>query len=356
MPREPIRGRRRWLKLAIFVVLLVVSIDQLSATHLGVIARQPDQVFQSIIELFEVQGPTGNRIYGQIRRPDPELYSLASLPAVVLVPGGINPGRMEVHGQEAKLLAEAGMVVVCFNAEGRVDTRNLDDLRSEGEEDFNGFRHQDGLANVIRYVMALDFVDMANIGIKSQSYGITMAAGCAGRYPGLPIKYLVDGEGPPSSYVTCHGPRFLGGDVQKYNTVVGIFGRLAVWQDGSQENLDWWYEREALNFIGHYTGRYLRLQATWDHAQPPENAEQIARYHHPDGWTGGGPAWWHNKHTTDIVNAAVEGGVPWVRVNLSPQHNAVNATYDADHSPVFLPGRLADQPWAARAILEMAEI
>jgi hypothetical protein len=141
------------------------------------------------------------------------------------------------------------------------------------------------------------------------------------------FKYIVDGEGPPSSFVTCHGPRYLGGERQKYNTVVGIFERLATWQDDLQENLDWWYEREAINFIGQFVGYYLRLQATWDHAQPPENIPQIASYDHPEGWPNGGPSWWHNKHTIDIVNTAVAGGVPWVRVNLPGQGNLVNAIY-----------------------------
>jgi hypothetical protein len=68
------------------------------------------------------------------------------------------------------------------------------------------------------------------------------------------------------------------------------------------------------------------------------------------------PLWWQNKHTTDIVNAAVEGGVPWVRVNLPEQGNAVNATYDESTRPVFLPGWLADRPVAVRAIIEMARM
>ena len=62
------------------------------------------------------------------------------------------------------------------------------------------------------------------------------------------------------------------------------------------------------------------------------------------------------KHTADAVNAAVAGGVPWVRVNLPGQGNAVNATYDADHPPVFLPGKLSDKPWAVLAVLEMARM
>jgi len=350
------RCGRGWLAIGIAIVLALGVADPLSVVRLDVLAMQSQASFETIIEPFEVLGPTGNSIYGQLRRPDPSLYPDLVFPAVVLVSGGINPGRMEVHGQEAKLLASAGLVVVCFNAEGRIDTLSPDDLRSEGEEDFNGFRHQDGLASIIRYVMELEFVDADNIGLRSQSYGITMAAGCAGRYPELPIKYIVDGEGPPHSFVTCHGPRYLASDRQKYNTVLQIFGRLATWQDASQANLDWWYEREAINFIGDFAGAYLRLQATWDHAQPPENIAQVALYHHPERWLGGGPSWWHNKHTTDIINAAVAGGVPWVRVNLTRQGNGVNATYDAEHSPTYLPGQLADQPWAVRAILEMVEM
>jgi len=50
----------------------------------------------------------------------------------------------------------------------------------------------------------------------------------------------------------------------------------------------------------------------------------------------------------------VPGGVRWVSVNLPPQGNAVNATYDVDHPPTYLLGRLADQPWAVRAILGLA--
>jgi hypothetical protein len=347
-----LRSRVEWSRLLVILVLTLVA--QGSLTSCAFAPGTPSGPLQTVIEAFEILGPTGNRIYGQTLRPDPALYPDVAFPAIILVPGGINPGRMEVHGADAKALAKEGMVVVAFNAEGRIDTLAPDDLRSEGEEDFNGFHHQDGLANLIEYVAKLDYVLAENIGLKSQSYGITMAAGCVGRHPELPVKYLVDGEGPPYSFVTCHGPRFLAGDLQKYNTVEGIFGRLATWQDGSPANLDWWYEREALNFIGQFQGAYLRLQATWDHAQPPEDESQIATYHHPGGWPGGGPAWWHNKHTTDIVNAAVAGGVPWVRVNLPPQGNAVNATYNVDQAPTYLPGRLADQPWAVRAILEMA--
>jgi hypothetical protein len=57
-----------------------------------------------------------------------------------------------------------------------------------------------------------------------------------------------------------------------------------------------------------------------------------------------------------MVNAAVTGGVPWVRVNLAEQGNLTNATYDVDNQPVYLPGQLADEPWAVLAVLEMARM
>jgi hypothetical protein len=313
------------------------------------------EAFETVVEPFEVQGPTGNTIYGMTRRPDPAKYPDLCFPAVVLVPGGINPGRLLAYGRDAEVLAGSGMIVATFNAEGRVDD-SPEDLRSEGAEDFNGFRQQEGLCAVVKCVMEMPGVYAENVGISSQSYGITMAAGCAGRHPEIGIKYIVDGEGPPNSFVTCHGARFLGGDMAKYETVKKIFDRLATWQDGSQENREWWAEREAIQFIGDFKGYYVRLQAEWDHAQPPENPSQLTDYNHPNGWPGGGPAWWHNKHTADIVNAAVAGCVPWVRVNLPQQGNLVNAAYGEEDMPVFLPGELADKPWAVWAILEMAQM
>jgi hypothetical protein len=85
------------------------------------------------------------------------------------------------------------------------------------------------------------------------------------------------------------GPRYLAGDMKKHNTVKDIFGREATWQDSSPQNLEWWAEREAINFIGDFRGYYLRLQAAWDHPQPPESESDIPTYHHPEGWPGGGP-------------------------------------------------------------------
>jgi hypothetical protein len=57
-----------------------------------------------------------------------------------------------------------------------------------------------------------------------------------------------------------------------------------------------------------------------------------------------------------MVNAAVNGGVPWVRVNLPEQGNQVNVKYDVDHRPAYLPGMLKDKPYGVRGVLEMARM
>jgi hypothetical protein len=307
--------------------------------------------YETVLEEFEVVAPSGNTLYGLIRRPDPAKHPGLCLAAVVLVPGGINPGRTAALSDEAQMLSAAGMVVLTFNAEGRVDSRAPDDKESEGSEDYNGFRGQDGLRAVVEYALALPYVIADNVGIRSQSYGITMAAGCLGRYPELPVKYLVDGEGPPDSYVTCKETWSLDADPSNDQTelIFGILGRYSTERNPSEENIAFWAEREAVRFIGGYRGRYLRLQATWDHAQPPSNQNEVAAFDLP-------PTWWRNKHAAEIVNAAVAGGVPWVRVNLSEQGNPVNATFDREHPPAYLPGALKDKPWAVRAILEMARM
>jgi hypothetical protein len=92
--------------------------------------------YTTIVEDFDLLMPSGNRVYGMIRRPDPAVYPNRSFAAVVMIPGGIGPGRLDAQGAEAKMLAQSGMVVVCFNAEGRV-SNHPEDIASEGTEDFN---------------------------------------------------------------------------------------------------------------------------------------------------------------------------------------------------------------------------
>ena len=205
-------------------------------------------------------------------------------PAIILVPGGTADSGGLV--QEAGQILQSGLIVVLFDPDGRG--------KSEGVEDYNGYKQQDGLAAVVRFTAALSQVDPARIGIATFSYGITMGSGALARYPDLPVRYLIDWEGPVDrNYTTTGcGPNRPGG-IQ--------------WQACS--NQAWWAEREAITFISKIHVPYQRIQSEKDHVQ--EN----------------------NQHAIDIVNTAVKAGLAFVRLN----DYAPNQTYDPKSPPKMLP-------------------
>jgi pimeloyl-ACP methyl ester carboxylesterase len=214
----------------------------------------------------------------------PEGDHAQGFPTVVLVPGGsgssedfTRPGRIITQR-----LNEAGYLVVLFDPDGRG--------RSGGVEDNNGFIHQDGLAAVIRYAAEHPLSDTTGIGLVSYSFGITMCSGALARHPELPVRFLIDWEGPADRNDT-------GGCDE---AGVGHLGEIASCTDEV-----FWAEREAQTFIGQIPFPYLRLQSEVDHVQPDAG------------------------HALRMVNAAVAGVSPWVRLNELPP----NQPYDLSAPP-----------------------
>jgi hypothetical protein len=165
-------------------------------------------------------------------------------------------------------------------------------------------------------------VNAANIGVETSSFGIAIGAGALGRYPSLPVAYLVDQEGPHDNRVITFY------DVGRETAVCG---HLSTVTDPSPENVAFWAEREAVRYIGAYPGRYLRMQAEIDHAQ------------------GAG----YFRHAIEMVNAATKpeyggsGSASWTRMNGSDLANAVNAVYllgEPSQYPTWVSGRLSDHP------------
>ena len=211
----------------------------------------------------------------------------ARLPTVVLVPGGLSDSaQFRTPRGEAAILAQAGYLVVVFDADGRG--------QSAGQEDYNGFSHQDGLAAVIEFSASLPHADPQRIALVSYSYGITMASGALARHPDLPVKFLIDWEGPANRDDTggCDG--------------AGL-GHLK--QVASCDDEAFWAQREASTFIGQIRVPYQRIQSEEDHVQPD------------------------NGHAILMINNAVAGGVPWVRLNDLPP----NQMYDPSNPPAMLP-------------------
>lgn len=270
------------------------------------------------IEGYLVTAPNGSQLWTKVIQPRADIYAGQTFPAVVNVSGGLGAG--ETGDQH---LAADGFVELHFNAEGRGVLHP-----SDGVEDHNGFAHQDDLKAVIEYALTLPNVMPDNVGVVTGSYGITMGAGCLGRYPALQVKYLLDVEGPSESFVTCFEPWALDEEPSndRHETGYAIFGHWSVYRDSSQANLDWWTEREATRYIGNIRCAYMRVQAEWDHAQPP--SAQYPEFDYP-------PLWYQNKHGVDLINLATEGTATWTRMNGEALGNPPSTTYSYGNPAVW---------------------
>ena len=306
-------------KRAVAIRALVLGLLALP-TLIVIAAPTPATYTIQVIETW-VTAPNGNQLYTRILQPVRALYPDQRFPALIAIPGGTGAGALLANNPRYRDLADDGFVIVVFNPEGR-GTGDAGNLKSEGTEDCNGFLHQDDLKAVIEYVAAQPNVNAANIGVETSSFGIAIGAGALGRYPSLPVAYLVDQEGPHDNRVITFY------DVGRETAVCG---HLSTVTDPSLENAAFWAEREAVRYIGAYPGRYLRMQAAIDHAQ------------------GLG----YFRHAIEMVNAATKpvyggsGSASWTRMNGSDLANAVNAVYtlgDPNHYPTWVSERLSDHP------------
>jgi pimeloyl-ACP methyl ester carboxylesterase len=194
------------------------------------------------------------------------------LPALILIPGGNGNSGLFLSGQgTAQQLAELGFVAIAFDPDGRG--------ASGGHEDYCGFKHQDGLAAIVRWAAKQPGVDPERIGLCSNSYGVTMGTGVLARFPDLPLRFLIDWEGPMDRNDTG------GCDPNK----PGMGGHLKGVAKCDDENF--WREREAVKFVGRLRVPYQRIQSERDHVQRD------------------------NHHAVGMINAALAGGVPEVWLN-----------------------------------------
>jgi pimeloyl-ACP methyl ester carboxylesterase len=242
--------------------------------------------------VYRVTNPTSNaRLLVQVIRP--QAWDGEALPALLLIPGGTDPGSRfaESPANTAQVIADEGFAVVLFDADGRG--------YSEGEEEQNGYVHQDGLAAVVEFAAALPEIDEGRFGVASWSFGVTMAAGALARYPDLPLRFLIDWEGPANRDDT-------GGCGEDH------VGHL---QGHPCDDEEFWREREASIFALGLQVPYLRLQSERDHAQPDNDHALLM-----------------------IANATAErygghGRAPWTRLNdLRP-----NTVYGVEAPPPMIP-------------------
>ncbi len=306
---------------AILIVAATAAAAALLAPAVGLTAAAPAATYT--IEAVEtwVTAPNGNDLYTRVVQPVPALYPGQRFPALIAVPGGTGAGAPLADSPGHRNLAAGGFVVIAFNAEGR-GSGAAGNLRSEGTEDCNGFVHQDDLKAIVEFTATLPNVDDTNIGVETSSFGIAIGAGALGRYPSLPVAYLVDQEGP-------HDNRVITFYDAGHETAV--CGHLSTVTDPSPANVAFWSEREAVRYIDSCPGRYLRMQAEVDHAQNPG----------------------YFRHAIEMVNAATDsqysgtGTALWTRMNGSDLGNPINTVYplgDPSQYPTWVTGRLSDHP------------
>jgi hypothetical protein len=306
---------------AILLVAATAAAATLPAPPAGVAATAAAATYTIDAVETWVTAPNGNDLYTRVVQPVPALYPGQRFPALIAVPGGTGAGAPLADNPGYRNLAAGGFVVVAFNAEGR-GTGAPGNLVSEGTENCNGFVHQDDLKAIVEYVATLPNVDVTNIGVETSSFGIAIGAGALGRYPSLPVAYLVDQEGP-------HDNRVITFYDAGHET--SVCGHLSTVTDPSPANVAFWAEREAVRHIDTYPGRYLRMQAEVDHAQNPG----------------------YFRHAIEMVNAATDspyggtGTALWTRMNGSDLNNPINTVYplgDPSEYPTWVTGRLSDHP------------
>ncbi len=193
----------------------------------------------------------GVRILALRRYPD----GLDCAPAVVMIPPGLEWGQRMMGKAEADSLVAQGAAVFSFDPRGRG--------ASEGEEDANGYRGQDDLAAVLRWISAQRDVDSSRIVVSSRSFGGALAAGALGRHTDLAVAGWVDVE----------SPGYLQEDLD-YAAEETRTRMLALVDPSDPE--EWWAEREPAGLIGGVLVPYHRFQGLPDHALGPRTLHAAA--------------------------------------------------------------------------------
>ncbi len=204
--------------------------------------------------------------------------------AVVLVPGGAGNASSVMGGEQKHFDAflEKDIAIVRFDPDGRGN--------SEGDDDLAGETHQAGLQAIIAYAVARDDIADDQVGVFSNSYGITMSVGAL-KGGATDAIFLIDWEGPCNRDYTagCNGTQ---GESQ------------APFQTGiSCADEEFWGQREAIDHIAEVKVPYMRIQRAQDHVHKSDSS-----------------------HAWLMLDKAIDGGVPWVGLN-DLQPNQSLATY-----------------------------
>lgn len=165
------------------------------------------------------------------------------LPAIVVMPPGLQAGSKDVNTTWSEQLSLAGYWVIHWDPRGRGE--------STGLEVANGPQGSSDAAAVLRWASALDGIDPDKIMILSRSFGGALAAGALGQHRDL----------APYIWVDYESPGWLQEDIQQ------VEGRSREQLESMATGADWWLERSPAYWAPNITQPYFRIQGIPDHAQ-----------------------------------------------------------------------------------------
>jgi hypothetical protein len=253
--------------------------------------RWPGTIPVKVDTLRVLNPASGCSLYVHVHRPV-TASEANRLPGVVLVPDSLYPGAVFDADGLADEIAADGFVVLHFDADGRG--------QSPGAEDYCGSIHQDGLHACLSALARRTDVDTLRLGLLSQGYGVTMAAGELARYPVPATSFLIDDGGPADRYQTC--------------TDSG--GPVPVAPDSNP----FWQDREAARFAKQVPSAWLRVQTQTSHnPRIPDNRDCIALM----------------DSATDTADGG-SGISRWTRVDDSVM-NRPNQVYADTNRPAVIP-------------------
>ena len=269
----------------------------LEVTPAGTIAWQYPRTIATNVDTLWIPNPSNNcTLYVHIHKPA-DAGPTKRYPAVTLIPGGNGNGQGYDTNGLATNVAEEGFVLVHFDPDGRGQSTNHG---AYTYEDYCGYLQQDGLQTILSYLAGRNYVDTANLGLWTQSYGITMGTGMASRYGTPRLKFLIDFEGPADRTETA---QVNGGHVP-HDTADHVF----------------WSQREAGPFARFLYCYYIRGQSDSDH----------------------NPRIRDNHHAIAMIDSAtntIYGGSgisPWTRAN-DRSMNPVNTVWQLPNHPLWTP-------------------
>ena len=269
----------------------------LEVTPSNTIAWRYPRTIQTDVDTLWIPNPSNNCIlYVHIHKPQ-DAGPSKRYPAVTLIPGGSGNGQGYDTNGLATNVAEEGFILMHFDPDGRGLSTNHGTYTYE---DYCGHLQQDGLRTILSYLAGRNYVDTTNLGLWTQSYGITMGTGVASRYGTPRLKFLIDWEGPADRTETA---QVNGGHVP-HDTADHVF----------------WSEREAGPFARFLYCYYIRGQSDSDH----------------------NPRIRDNHHALALIDSAtnrIYGGSgisPWTRCN-DRSMNPINTVWELPNHPVWTP-------------------